>query len=279
MSMPIPWNDPIRRNESFRQNAANFASFSGDRPRTIIWAAGQGSVSTEHSPNNGELSAFADFAKVLSKSENLFGSQLVICSSAGGVYGGSDSPPFTIETKPVAINAYGQEKIDIEELAGLRLLPTYRVLIARITNLYGAWSGVRQGLVNRLCTAAVIREPIQIYVSLDTFRDYLEVNDAANLLLTEALFHANLPNGKSPHVCIIGSGRSTSVGEVIATVMDVSRRKIPISLANLSYRDLQPRDLRVLPTWLEHDPDFSPIELPAGVKRLLNSLVTAPRWT
>jgi len=275
----VPWNNPLERKRSLQTNAVEFAAFAQGADATIIWAAGQGGVASQPRPEASEFAAFSDLVEVLTGSEALLGSQFVICSSAGGVYGGSAAPPFTVDTAPVAINAYGQEKIDIENFAESRLLPDYRLVVARITNLYGAWPGVRQGLVNRLCTAAVIREPIHIYVSLETLRDYIDVNDATQILLTEIQYRINSPTANLIDKCLVGSGRTTSVGEVIATVTNVSRRKIPISSSDLAYKDLQPKDLRVVPTWIEHGLDYLPIELPAGVKRLVDSLVTAPRWT
>jgi len=217
---------------------------------------------------------------VLENSPKLSGCQIVICSSAGGTYGGSESPPFTLSTIPIAINPYGREKLQIEEMATKLLLANYRVLIARITNLYGAWPGSRQGLVNRLCTAAVTREPIQIYVSLDTVRDYIDVEDTARIILLEADYARNQHQHGIASVdwCVVGSGIPASVGEVMATVSAISRKKIPISLADLEFKNLQPRDLRVVPTWIARGINYTPLDLPAGVKRLVDSLVTQPRW-
>jgi UDP-glucose 4-epimerase len=269
----ISWNDPAQRQKGLEKNASAFAAFARGTQATIIWAAGKGGVATQQREVMSEWSAFSDLVEVLEKTSELFGTQIVICSSAGGVYSGSLSPPF------VAINQYGQEKIDIEKIAVARLATKYRILIARLTNLYGPWPGNRQGLVNRLCTAAVTREPIQIYVTLDTSRDYIDVKDAAQILFGEIEFSARQSVSHGVHMCLVGSGRTTSVGEVIATVTNVGRRKIPMSLADLSYKDLQPKDLRVVPTWIERSLLYSPVELPVGTKRLFDVLATSPRWS
>lgn len=276
----ISWTDPLERKEDLRVNASRFFDFTQGAQGTIIWSAGQGGVTAQGDKRTSEISAFLDFVKVLENFPELFGSQIVICSSAGGAYGGSQSPPFTLSTIPIAINPYGQEKLHIEEVAAKVLLAKYRVLIARITNLYGAWPGSRQGLVNRLCTAAVTREPIQIYVSLDTVRDYIDVEDAASIILLEAAYARDQDQRGigSLNWCLVGSGVPTSVGDVMTTVTSISRKKVPISLADLEYKNLQPRDLRVLPTWIEHGINYSPVSLPTGVKRLVDSLVTQPRW-
>lgn len=278
-SSTISWNDPVQRQKELEKNVSDFAAFAKGNQATVIWAAGKGGVASQQQEEISEWSAFSDFVSVMEKTSELFGSQIVICSSAGGVYSGSASPPFTIDTPPVAINAYGQEKIDIEEIAVARLATQYQILLARLTNLYGPWRGNRQGLVNRLCTAAITREPIQIYVTLDTSRDYIEVSDAAQILFGEIEFCARQSISHGVHMCLVGSGRTTSVGEVIATVTNVGRRKIPISLADLTYKDLQPKDLRVVPTWIGRRLPYSPLELPVGTKRLFDALVTSPRWS
>lgn len=277
----VSWSDPQRRKVQLHSIASEFTDFSQGAKATIIWAAGQGGVTTQPQAISSEIAAFSDFVDVMTKSNELFGAQIIVCSSAGGVYGGSSGVPFSLHTDTVAINSYGEEKIKVEHLSAAQLANEYQILVARITNLYGAWPGLRQGLVNRLCTAAVIREPLQIYVSLDTIRDYLDVEDAAQLILLEAKnFSRQTGEGTpSPSIAIVGSGRATSLGEVIATVTDVSRRRIPISLADLAYKDLQPKDLRVVPTWIERGINYNPIELSVGVKRLIDSLVTQPRWT
>lgn len=274
----VPWRDPALRLQSLAANAKEFSNFTQGAEALIIWAAGQGGVASSEDEGSSEFDSFSDFCAVMAELPEIFGSSVVVCSSAGGVYGGSTSPPFTVTTTPKPINAYGSEKIRIEELGADRLLPQFRLHIARITNLYGAWPGLRQGLVNRLSTAAVIREPLQIYVTLDTVRDYLDVADAAKILLAEVENVLRINPGSSSEKFIIGSGNAVSVGEVIATVTEVSRRKIPISFAESEYRDLQPKDLRVIPTWIEHGLSVSPVELAVGVKRLIDSLVTQPRW-
>ena len=277
--LSIPWNDATQRPHALSMLTQEFAEYARGGDPVIIWAAGQGGVAASENLENSEYNSFSEFCTALNVVPELCGSTVVVCSSAGGVYGGSSSPPFSVTTPPRAINTYGDEKLRIEQLAESRLAVKHRLRIARITNLYGAWPGKRQGLVNRLCTAAVIREPLQIYVTLDTVRDYIDVADAASILLNEVADSDSIraETGTSEKF-IIGSGKATSVGEVISTVTEVSRRKIPISFAESEYRELQPKDLRVVPTWEQKGLPMSPVELAVGVKRLIDSLVTQPRW-
>ena len=54
-------------------------------------------------------------------------------------------------------------------------------MIGRFSNLYGPGQnlGKLQGLISRLALSAVTRQPINIFVPLDTIRDYVYVDDAA----------------------------------------------------------------------------------------------------
>ena len=253
------------------QLAHQFAGFSIGGTPLIIWAAGADGVGERQ--DEGEVESFTDFVRAISATSSLSNGKVVVCSSAGGVYGASPNPPFSVSSTIAASNPYGADKIAIETIAEADFPRSVTVHIARITNLYGPWPGPRQGLVNRMCTAAATRKALQIYVPLDTVRDYIYVEDAAELLLLEAVA-ADADRSLS----LIGSGENSSVGEVIKTVINVTHRKVPISLAYLESTKLQPRDLRMTPSWRERELQFNPMPLAEGVKRLFDSLVTVPRW-
>jgi UDP-glucose 4-epimerase len=275
----IPWNSPAARKVALGLGAEQFREFAKGHSLTIVWAAGSEGVAASSARGTGEFESFMDFISAISKIEALHGAQVVIVSSAGGVFGGSMSPPFDAQSSVNAVNDYGRNKIAIEELAVSELLSNFHVHIARITNLYGPWPGPRQGLINRMCTAAATREALQIYVPLETVRDYVYVTDAAQLLLLEISATDTAVKNRSPVISLIGSGESSSIGTVINTVSHVSRRKVPVTLAQLAATQLQPRDLRMTPSWVQRDFEFEPLSLAQGVKKLFDTLVTVPRWS
>ena len=272
----IPWNSPSQRASVLKATAQEFSDFARDTKPTIVWAAGSEGVAISNTHVASERDSFTDFSFVLSQMDTLFGATLVVVSSAGGVFSGSPKPPFSCNSPVRAINEYGRNKIAIEDLALTELNLRYQVHVARITNLYGPWPGPRQGLINRLCTAAATREALQIYVPLDTVRDYIYVSDAAKLLLLE--IDPEINQGTPPSISLIGSGESTSIGMVLNTVAHVSHRKIPITIAQVDATQLQPRDLRMQPSWIERKISFEPSSLAQGVKKLFDSLATVPRW-
>ena len=275
----LPWSDPEARSLAFHSIAEEFAGFSHSNDTTIIWAAGAQGVANSQTGSSPELDSFQNFVGTLMSIRALHGATVVIVSSAGGVYGGSPAPPFDSSSPVRAINQYGLNKIAIEELAVGRLTEHFHVQIARVTNLYGPWHGPRQGLINRLCTAAATREALQIYVPLDTVRDYIYVTDAARLLLLELETKSTAVDTHRSRLVLIGSGESSSVGSVINTVANVTHRKVPVTMAQLMETDLQPRDLRMRPSWVDHGLDFEPLTLTQGIKRLFDALVTVPRWS
>jgi UDP-glucose 4-epimerase len=273
-----PWSDPAARAKVLVESAERFSVFASGSSMTIIWAAGADSVVNTRSGRTSDSDSFHDFVTALNSNPASHGARVVIVSSAGGVYSGSPSPPFDVNSPVQAINQYGLDKIAMEELSRAELSTNFHVHLARVTNLFGPWPGPRQGLINRLCTAAATREALQIYVPLDTVRDYIDVSDAARLLLLELDAVNQTQSSGEPTVSLIGSGESSSVGSVINTVTHVTHRKVPVTMAWLESTQLQPRDLRMEPSWIERGLNFSPLSLPQGVKRLFDSLVTVPRW-
>jgi len=281
--VPVPWGDETERLSTLVSLATDFAEFAKGSVIRIIWAAGSQGVADSQPGVSAELDSFRDFVTAISGVQALQGARVTVVSSAGGVYSGSSAPPFTALSPVMAINQYGRNKIAVEEVAVGQLSTGFRLHIARVTNLYGPWPGPRQGLINRLCTAAATREALQIYVPLDTVRDYIYVGDAAQLILFELNRVADSEGSKLGSVSLIGSGENTSIGSAIATVSNVTRRKVPVTMAVLDSTHLQPRDLRMHPTWMDVEGDqaasrFEPMTLSVGVKKLFDSLVTVPRW-
>lgn len=278
VSERVPWLNSAARAAAIEDSALAFADFAANDRPTIIWAAGAEGVATQFHEDSTELATFTDLVSTLRATTALYGSRVIVCSSAGGVYSGSMEPPYSINSPTNAINDYGRGKIAVEQMTANELAPYYSTHIARISNLYGPWPGPRQGLINRLCTAAATREPVKIYVSLETVRDYIYVTDAAELLLGEQELLEHTGETNSPSVSLIGSGIHTSIGAVIKYVANVTHRKVPVTISELEATRMQPRDLRVLPSWIERGIEFSPVTPPQGIKRVFDSLVTVPRW-
>jgi UDP-glucose 4-epimerase len=173
-----------------------------------------------------------------------------LSSSAGGVYAGSQNPPFSVDSEPVPLSPYGRLKLAQEELAQERFSGTCPVLIGRISNLYGPGQDLSklQGLISALTRAAVTRKSINMFVSLDTIRDYIYADDAAGQILHVVHDAVRSRSGASNATLILASGQPVSLGYLINLVQDVTRVKVPVALGAHASSAVQSRDLRLTPT-------------------------------
>ena len=271
-SYPISWPEPQSRLSQFRRNLHDFVRQQHDGRRIIIWAAGESGVGGEEKSIDREFETFSDFVSVLTEIAGATGVSFYLCSSAGGVYAKSQQPPFDSLTVPAPQSHYGEMKLAMENLATNSIAPNTPVTIGRISNLYGPWIGTRQGLINRLCRAALERSALNLFVPMGTMRDYLYISDAAQLIM------ASQPSSiASSTVEVIASGISATVAQAISTVSSVAHRKVPVSIGTDKIASEQPEDLRLTPSWHHTNPSFTPIDLATGSQRVLTYLTTISR--
>ena len=259
----INWADPDHINHSFELNFHQLLTQAGTDPWTVIWAAGHASTSSTHLDTRQELDTLQLLINVMNKSSTNGQGTFFLTSSAGGVYAGSQDPPFTINTKPNPLSAYGELKLAQENLAKEQLTNTCRVLIGRVSNLYGPGQDINklQGLISQLAVSALTKKPLNIFVSLDTMRDYIYVDDAAQTII-------NLlgSDSENPSTQIIASGHPVSLGYLIQLAQDISRTRIPLAIGAHSSSAAQARDLRLTPTAPPETSTFT--TLPAGIKNV-----------
>jgi UDP-glucose 4-epimerase len=148
-------------------------------------------------------------------------------------------------------------------------------IIARLTNLYGPGQDVTktQGLISQLCLAAITRRPISIFVPMETLRDYLFADDAAEMI--HSLVSTWLPR-QPPH-CIVrnlASERPDSIAAVLRIVQQVGRRHVRVALGSDRAVRYQRRDLRVVSMYRNEivRPRVTP--LPAGIKQVYDGLLS-----
>lgn len=153
-------------------------------------------------------------------------------------------------------------------MAVTTLAGTCPVVIGRFSNIYGPGQNLKklQGLISRLAQAAATQNPLNIFVSLDTLRDYIYVDDAAE----RAAFWLDEATAQQPSealTTVIASGESVTVGQLIRTMHLVTKRRIPTALgSHASARD-QVLDLRLVPTGADGLVELPLTPLPAGAKR------------
>ena len=200
------------------------------------------------------------------------GHGLFLASSAGGVYAGSTGAPFTEHTEPAPISAYGLAKLRSEEIATAFAVRTgTALLVGRLSNLYGPGQHLDkgQGLITQLCRAQLTRQPLSVYVSLDTMRDYLFVDDAAAMAVSA--LGAVTPRGRRA-LKVLASERSSTIGAVLGDLHRITRRRPPIVQGTSSQARFQVRDLRLRSVAWPRTAALARTPMVAGIAATLSSL-------
>lgn len=267
---PVPWEDAPKAAATLASDAHRFAAEAGADPWSVVWAAGASVVASSEADTAVELESLSALLRAVAAAPPTGPGACFVTSSAGGLYAGSSSPPFDADSPPVPISPYGRLKLAQEQVAIATLAGRVPLVIGRISNLYGPDQDPAkgQGLIPLLCRAAVRRTPLNLYVSMDTVRDYLFVDDAARLVW-ECTVAAVREQPSEARIVVLASGQSATVAEVVATVQNVAHRRVPLALGTNPSARHQATDLRLVPT--VSVADLTP--LPNGIKRVLDATV------
>ncbi|CEG92251.1 NAD-dependent epimerase/dehydratase family protein [Propionibacterium freudenreichii] len=241
----VHWTDPVRANHDLALQLETFTA--GNPAPVIIWCAGAGVPSSPQAVFDVETAVFTSFLRKLRglPIQQLATLRFFFASSAGAVYSGAGTPPYDehSDTRPLA--PYGHAKLAMEsELSTFCNETGARSVCGRISNLYGPGQDLAkaQGLISVLLMSALTHKPVQIYVSFDTIRDYLFVDDAADLVIGCLERLANEEPGTTV-TKVLCHGYGTTIGALLGlTRLVIGRRALTIQraskLANVQTRDL-----------------------------------------
>lgn len=241
------WMSPLAVSDTIREAVPSVVAGHGGT--TVVWAAGVGHVGASAESLSAETRGVAALADALRRlpADRAAQVTVVFASSAGAIFGGHGTGEIGEETPPRPLTSYGNEKLAQEQLLSDVAAETgCRVVACRISNLYGLAGEHlrRRGLVSTAVSCTRLRQPMIIYVSPDTRRDYLFNRDAARLVL-EAAAQA----GPGFATRLVRDGRTRTVSEVLGVVSQVARRRVPATYAEQPETRVQPRVLRfALPT-------------------------------
>lgn len=225
------WGDPAKLHAQIEEAVRGFARAAGDADRwEIHWAAGVGTMMSAEDDLVSETRALAAMIEALGRNPSLAGERGIfsLASSAGAIYAASREP-LICESTPVApTGAYGRAKLEHEAMAArLATGQGVSVFIARISTLYGVGqSGAKaQGLLTHISRCIVRNRAFQIFVPLDTIRDYIAADDAAAMMI-EASRHAAavVTQRGHAHIRIVASEQPATVGEIVAVFKRIARR-------------------------------------------------------
>jgi UDP-glucose 4-epimerase len=237
----VPWEDDDAAVEALVSAADAVAR--GSATWRLVWCAGAGVIATPAEQLESEVGVLRSFLERIAEPP----SAMFLASSAGGVYAGSpDGPPFTERSRPVPLAPYGHAKLATEQVAAALAERGTRVVIGRIANLYGPGQDLTkpQGLVSQLCLTQLSRQPLGIYTSMDSLRDYVYVGDAAAIVVASLDRVAECEPGRVV-TKVIASGRALSIGALVGESQRVFRRRpfVTSRAARAQVRDLRVRSV------------------------------------
>jgi UDP-glucose 4-epimerase len=183
----------------------------------IVWCASNvNPISAEQNPKLAaeELVYWQKFLEVTSKSntENL---RIFFLSSAGCTYTGSVIP-FSESDTAEGTNVYGKHKLQMETILTNSKVSS---IILRVANVYGPNQpfGRGQGVIAEWVNSIARNEHITIYGDVNSFRDYLFIDDLLELIVS--LINSNVNNQKFN----VGSGQATSLQELKDLFADLTK--------------------------------------------------------
>lgn len=274
----VPWTDPASAVTVLESDLARFSSLAGRSAWSVVWAAGTGVVASNRAELRSETHVMERFAAALRDLCPPGDGAFFLASSAGGVYAGSSHPPFSEATSPHPLSSYGDAKLEQEDLARRLLGDVVPVIVGRLSNLYGPGQDLAkpQGLVSHLCLAAATRQALNLFVPMDTSRDYLYVDDAAQMIVALVASVVRRQPDR-PELRILVSGRPTSVGSLMHIVQLVAHRPIRVALGHAPSSERHARDVRFRSAFSDHITRTATTPLPVGVKRVYEHTLAVVR--
>ncbi len=276
ISARVPWSV---RDEAIAAltNVVDVAeSISADRPIRVYWCAGAGVTATAQEALDEEFAVFAAFLERLGALADTLPRRPVglFLASSVGVYAGSARPPFDEDTQTEPLSPYGHAKLRAEAAATEAAKSHgFRVFIGRISNLYGPNQNPEkpQGLISVIARSIVVGNPVPLYVSLDTIRDYLFADDCAAMVIVGMGRLERSGEGIGPTVIkILGAGQATTISSLLADFRRLRRKRVLVVSSARSSSGQAP-DLRVRSVvWPELD-ELAATPLIVGMRAVLDA--------
>lgn len=255
-ALAFPWDEPRKLRESIYYAVQGFRDqLLNERfdDWCIYWCAGKGVIGTSTDQLSAETATLQFFLDCVGNELDNFqprvSGRFFLASSAGGVYAGSLQCPSTELTSPCPISPYGQAKLNQEQLLleWARQRPNVSTLVGRLSNLYGPRqdNDKAQGLISHISRCLIFGVPVQIFVSLDTIRDYLFAEDAGKRIVANMCRLARESACGRQHVTkLYHSGKETTVAGVIHVFRQIAKRQLRVVLGLKPATSQQPLRLQ-----------------------------------
>ena len=197
----------------------------------VYWAAGNnGNYSTKIEIER-EIKLVSFFLQKV-KEIGLNIKQINLISSAGSIYAGSMDSSITEMSLENPISEYGKSRIKIENLfKDYSKLNNIQINIFRLTNVFGYKSKnkLNSGVINNLILANINRFSLNIFVSLYTKQDYIDINFASKNIVSIAE-NRFITQNSIPKTYILSRNHSHSIQEIVAIINRITNKKTPIRM-------------------------------------------------
>ena len=270
----LDWSSPDELSQQVKLAVGAFSATVATHSRwEIYWTAGLGTMSStalDLAAETQTLSLILDLLqsdKVLMATPGAF----AFASSAGAIYAGARAESVDELTPIAPTTDYAREKLKQEALvhAFVKGASQRYGLIARISTIYGIGqsSGKSQGLIAHIARCVARNRPVQIYVPLDTIRDYIWVDDAAAVLVADLRLSCTPGNAL---VKIVASELPTSIAEIVGTFKRLTRRTPRIVTSASKLTALYARRVQFRSIWRTQLPLGASTSLLIGTAQLLS---------
>ncbi len=228
----------------------------------VYCAGGSLPAGSVDDPAGDAVATLRPFIKLLEAMRAVRDGRVTYLSSGGTVYGRPLSEPIDEDHPCHPVVPYGVSRLAAEGYLGA-YAATYGITsrVLRLGNVYGATqpSGRGQGVVAALLAAAREGREVPIYGDGTVARDYVHVDDVADVVL-------RLPSPQAATAMLnVGTGVARTIGEVIDIVQNVTGVTL-----RLDKRPDRPFDVQRIALAIGRLADvisYSPIPLEVGVVR------------
>lgn len=161
----------------------------------------------------------------------------IYTSSGGTVYGPQDAEQLSEGLDKNPICCYGATKLAVESYMRIyRKEHGICTLALRLANPYGRFQRIdaKQGIIPIFCRKALLNEEIMIFGDGTAERDFVHVDDVCSAI--DRAIDTYLPKFQEscdiPSEVNIGSGRGTTLNEILCTISKYINRELRIRYAD-----------------------------------------------
>jgi UDP-glucose 4-epimerase len=277
---PFAWNNPATLDAQYAKTMQQFFDSLGENGQwQIIWAAGKSMMRSPEEQLNTETDALKHLLETLDtqlSKKDLPGS-FGFASSAGAIYAQNTIGDINESTPISPSTAYAQYKLLQEQLLidWSKQSGSFRTaFIGRISNLYGSHQdpNKRQGLISEAIRCYRDQRALNLFVPLETKRDYIWVDDAAQMFI----WHLN--NTHATNRCdtmnatrIIAQETSYSIQEIVDCLYALTGQSLKIHHSQETFSSAYPLETHFKSLYPITQPDFQRLSLIQGMGKMLGS--------